>query len=88
MHHETALVATIAIGLALAFLFGFAAARLRLPPLVGLALMGERELALGMTRYALRGLGVAADEAEMSVQAMRILPATAHTTPARSEPVG
>jgi CPA2 family monovalent cation:H+ antiporter-2 len=32
MHHETALLATIAIGLALAFLFGFAAARLRLPP--------------------------------------------------------
>jgi len=38
--HETALVATIAIGLAVAFLFGFAAARLGLPPLVGYVLAG------------------------------------------------
>jgi CPA2 family monovalent cation:H+ antiporter-2 len=55
---------------------------------VGLAVMGERELALGMTRYALRGLGVAADDAEMSVQAMRLVPAAAHATPPRPEPVG
>jgi monovalent cation:H+ antiporter-2, CPA2 family len=55
---------------------------------VGLAVMGERELAFGMTRYALRGLGVAADEAETSLQAMRLIPATAHTTPPRPEPVG
>ena len=40
MTHETALVATIAIGLGVAFLFGFAAARLGLPPLVGYLLAG------------------------------------------------
>lgn len=34
------LVATIAIGLAVAFLFGFAAARLGLPPLVGYLVAG------------------------------------------------
>jgi CPA2 family monovalent cation:H+ antiporter-2 len=38
--HETALVATIAIGLGVAFLFGFAATRLGLPPLVGYLLAG------------------------------------------------
>jgi CPA2 family monovalent cation:H+ antiporter-2 len=38
--HETALVATIAIGLGVAFLLGFAAARLGLPPLVGYLLAG------------------------------------------------
>jgi len=35
MHHETALIATIAGGLGLAFILGFLATRLRLPPLVG-----------------------------------------------------
>src|SRR5687768_12791019 len=40
MHHDTALLATIAVGLALAFLFGFAAARLGLPPLVGYLIAG------------------------------------------------
>ncbi len=55
---------------------------------VGLAVMGERELAFGMTRYALRGLGLPAEEAEMSVQAMRLIPPTAHTTPPRPERVG
>jgi CPA2 family monovalent cation:H+ antiporter-2 len=55
---------------------------------VGLAVMGERELALGMTRYALRRLGVDADQAEMSVQAMRLIPPAAHATPPRPEPVG
>jgi monovalent cation:H+ antiporter-2, CPA2 family len=35
MPHETALIATIAAGLGLAFVFGFAATRLRLPPLAG-----------------------------------------------------
>jgi len=38
--HETTLVATLAVGLAVAFLFGFAAARLRLPPLVGYLVAG------------------------------------------------
>ena len=40
MPHETALVATVAAGLGLAFLFGFLAARLRVPPLVGYLLAG------------------------------------------------
>jgi CPA2 family monovalent cation:H+ antiporter-2 len=44
MSHETALIGVIASGLGLAFVFGFAAARLRLPPLVGYLLAG---LALG-----------------------------------------
>jgi monovalent cation:H+ antiporter-2, CPA2 family len=38
--HETDLIATIAIGLALAFVGGFLASRLRLPPLVGYLLAG------------------------------------------------
>lgn len=40
MPHETALIATIAAGLGLAFLFGFAATRLKLPPLVGYLIAG------------------------------------------------
>ena len=40
MPHQTALIATIAAGFGLAFLFGLAAARLRLPPLVGYLVAG------------------------------------------------
>ena len=40
MHHETSLIATIAVGLAFAFVGGFIAVRLRLPPLVGYLLAG------------------------------------------------
>ncbi|MFZ1427123.1 MAG: YbaL family putative K(+) efflux transporter [Geminicoccaceae bacterium] len=40
MHHETTLIATIAVGLVLAFGLGFLANRLRLPPLVGYLLAG------------------------------------------------
>jgi len=40
MPHETALIATIAAGLGLAFLLGLAAVRLRLPALVGYLLAG------------------------------------------------
>jgi CPA2 family monovalent cation:H+ antiporter-2 len=40
MHQEAGLVVTIATGLVLAFLFGFLAARLRLPPLVGYLIAG------------------------------------------------
>jgi CPA2 family monovalent cation:H+ antiporter-2 len=40
MEHETALIATVAAGLGLAFVFGFLAARLGLPPLVGYLLAG------------------------------------------------
>ena len=38
--HETTLIATIVVGLVLAFAFGFLANRLRLPPLVGYLLAG------------------------------------------------
>jgi CPA2 family monovalent cation:H+ antiporter-2 len=40
MHHETALIATIAAGLGLAFILGLVATRLRLPPLVGYLVAG------------------------------------------------
>ena len=40
MPHETALLATVAAAFGLAFLFGMAAVRLRLPPLVGYMLAG------------------------------------------------
>ena len=40
MAHETALLATVAAGLGLAFFFGFLASRLKLPPLVGYLLAG------------------------------------------------
>jgi K+:H+ antiporter len=40
MPHETALLATIAAGLGLAFVFGFLATRVRLPPLVGYLVAG------------------------------------------------
>ena len=40
MPHETALIATIAAGIGLAFILGLAATRLRLPPLVGYLVAG------------------------------------------------
>ena len=40
MPHESSLISTLAVGFGLALLFGFAAARLRLPPLVGYLLAG------------------------------------------------
>ena len=40
MPHETALIATIAVGLSVAFAGGFLALRLRLPPIVGYLLAG------------------------------------------------
>ena len=40
MPHQTALIATIAAGLGLAFVFGMLAVRLRLPPIVGYLLAG------------------------------------------------
>jgi CPA2 family monovalent cation:H+ antiporter-2 len=40
MPHETALIATIAAGLSLAFVLGLVAVRLRMPPLVGYLLAG------------------------------------------------
>jgi CPA2 family monovalent cation:H+ antiporter-2 len=40
VHHETGLIALVAVGFGLAFVLGFAANRLRLPPLVGYLLAG------------------------------------------------
>ncbi len=40
MPHETSLIALVALGLVFAFAFGFAASKLRLPPLVGYLLAG------------------------------------------------
>ena len=40
MSHETALIAIISVGLGLAFVLGFLATRLRLPPLVGYLMAG------------------------------------------------
>ena len=40
MPHETALLATVAAGLGLAFAFGLLASRLRLPPILGYLLAG------------------------------------------------
>ena len=40
MPHETPLIATVAIGFVIAFIFGFCASRLRLPPLIGYLLAG------------------------------------------------
>src|SRR5690242_13767994 len=40
MLHETALIAILSVGFALAFVFGFIAAHLRLPPLVGYLVAG------------------------------------------------
>jgi CPA2 family monovalent cation:H+ antiporter-2 len=38
---------------------------------VSMAVMGERELALGMTRYALRSRGIDPDQVEIIIQAIR-----------------
>jgi CPA2 family monovalent cation:H+ antiporter-2 len=45
---------------------------------VGLTLMGERELALGMMDYALRSLGLPQDKARLVVQGFRISAAADH----------
>ncbi|MEO8430074.1 MAG: YbaL family putative K(+) efflux transporter [Acidobacteriota bacterium] len=65
MNHETALLATIAAGLGLAFLFGFLATRLGLPPLVGYLLAG---VALGpFTPGPVADIGLAGQLAEIGV---------------------
>ena len=43
MPHGTALIATICVSLAVAFLGGFLAVRLRLPPLLGYLLAGVQD---------------------------------------------
>src|SRR5687768_8673565 len=47
MPHDVSLIATVAIGFALAFPFGYIAQRLRLPPLVGYLMAG-----VAMGRFA------------------------------------
>ena len=65
MPHETALIATIAAGFALAFVLGLLAVRLRLPPLVGYLLAG---VAVGpFTPGFVADAGLASQLAEIGV---------------------
>ena len=65
MPHDTALIFTLAAGFGLAFVFGMAAERLRLPPLVGYLLAG---VALGpFTPGMTADTGLAAQLAEVGV---------------------
>jgi monovalent cation:H+ antiporter-2, CPA2 family len=65
MQHETALIATIAAGFALAFVLGLAAVRFRLPPLVGYLLAG---VAVGpFTPGFVADAGLASQLAEIGV---------------------
>jgi CPA2 family monovalent cation:H+ antiporter-2 len=45
---------------------------------VGLTLMGERELALGMMDYTLRSLGLPEDKTQLVVQGFRVSAESAH----------
>ncbi|GJG85125.1 cation:proton antiport protein [Gemmatimonadetes bacterium T265] len=65
MPHETALLATIAAGLGLAFVFGLLATRLRLPPILGYLLAG---VAVGpFTPGYVADAGLASQLAELGV---------------------
>lgn len=65
MPHDINLISTIAIGFALAFVFGFIASRLRLPPLVGYLVAG---VAIGpYTPGYVADSGLAAQLAEIGV---------------------
>ena len=65
MNHETALIATVAAGLGLAFLFGLVANRLRLPPILGYLLAG---VAIGpFTPGFVADSGLASQLAELGV---------------------
>src|SRR5215208_3799437 len=65
MPHETALIANIAAGLGLAFLFGLAAVRLRLPPILGYLIAG---VAVGpFTPGFVADAGLASQLAEIGV---------------------
>ncbi len=65
MHHETALIAILSGGLGLAFVFGFVAIRLSLPPLVGYLLAG---VAVGpFTPGFVADAGLASQLAEIGV---------------------
>ena len=65
MPHETALLATIAAGLGLAFLFGLAVSRMRLPPIIGYLMAG---IAVGpFTPGFVADAGIASQLAELGV---------------------
>src|SRR3712207_9449723 len=65
MPHETALIATIAAGLGLAFVFGLVAVRLRLPPILGYLLAG---VAVGpFTPGFVADMGLASQLSELGV---------------------
>ena len=65
MPHETALLATIAAGLGLAFVFGLVATRLRLPPIIGYLMAG---IAVGpFTPGYVADAGIASQLAELGV---------------------
>lgn len=68
MHHDITLIATIAIGLVLAFVFGFLAQRLRLPPLVGYLVAGV--VVGGAMPESLADGGLAGQLAEIGVMLM------------------
>jgi CPA2 family monovalent cation:H+ antiporter-2 len=53
---------------------------------VGMAVMGERELALGMMDYALRSLGLPQDKARLVVQGFRMSAETTHWKQGLREP--
>ncbi len=65
MPHETALIATIAVGLGLAFVFGYLATRIGLPALVGYLLAGVA-VSPGTPGYS-ADLGIAGQLAEIGV---------------------
>ncbi|TXL72064.1 cyclic nucleotide-binding domain-containing protein [Vineibacter terrae] len=65
MHHEATLIATVAMGFVLAFVFGFIANRLRLPPLLGYLVAG---IAVGpFTPGFVADVSLAGQLAEMGV---------------------
>ena len=68
MSHDVTLIATIAIGLVLAFVFGFLAQRLRLPPLVGYLVAGV--VVGGAMPESLADGGLAGQLAEIGVMLM------------------
>jgi len=68
LNHDVTLIATIAIGLVLAFIFGFIAQRLRLPPLVGYLVAGV--VVGGAMPESLADGGLAGQLAEIGVMLM------------------
>src|SRR3954467_10157754 len=65
MAHDTALIATVAVGIVVAFVFGLIAARVGLPPIVGYLLAG---VAVGpFTPGYVADAGLASQLAELGV---------------------